>query len=149
QKEVQKTILFVSHDIDEAIRLGDKIAIFHGGQLMQYGTPDDILSNPTNDFVENFIGADREIKRLTLLTVKDLLNKVKKLDRKQSTTKEMAKDVINLDMDLRTALSVLLSTPKGEAVIIDQKGQSHGLLSIADFELLAGIHPSKLKTIVQ
>lgn len=149
QKDVQKTILFVSHDIDEAIRLGDKIAIFHGGQLMQYGTPDDILSNPTNEFVENFIGSDREIKRLTLLTVKDLLNKMKKMNRKPMASTEGNPIPIKIDTDLRTALSALLSSPTGEAIIIDQKEQPHGIMTIADFELLAGIHPSKLKTIVQ
>jgi osmoprotectant transport system ATP-binding protein len=149
QKDVQKTILFVSHDIDEAIRLGDKIAIFHGGQLMQYGTPDDILSNPANEFVENFIGSDREIKRLTLLTVKDLLNKMKKMNRKPIAAKEVHHVSIRIDTDLRTALSALLSSPTGEAVIVDQKDQPQGMINIADFELLAGIHPSKLKTIVQ
>lgn len=149
QKEVQKTILFVSHDIDEAIRLGDKIAIFHGGQLMQYGTPDDILSNPTNAFVENFIGSDREIKRLTLLTVKDLLNRTKKSNRKLNMAIESNHVFIKLEMDLRTALSALLSSPTGEAVVVDQKDQPYGIVSIADFEVLAGVHPSKLKTIVQ
>jgi osmoprotectant transport system ATP-binding protein len=149
QKDVKKTILFISHDIDEAIRLGDKIAIFNAGQLMQYGTPDEILSNPQNDFVKDFIGSDREIKRLTLLTVKDLLNKAKKLNRKPNLTIEKSDFVVNIDTDLRTALSVLLSSPKGEALIIDQKDHPQGTLSIADFEVLTGVHPSKLKSIVQ
>src|SRR5690606_26256941 len=62
QQDVKKTILFVSHDIDEAIKLGDKIAVFNTGELMQYGTPDEILSNPKNDFVRDFIGGDRALK---------------------------------------------------------------------------------------
>lgn len=149
QKDVKKTILFVSHDIDEAIRLGDKIAIFNQGQLMQFGTPDDILSNPKNDFVRDFIGSDREIKRLSLLTVKDLLNKEKKLVRKTGITKEINGDVVMLDTDLRTTLSVLLSSPTGEAVVLDQNNHPHGILSFSDFQTLTGVHPSKLKTIVR
>lgn len=149
QKDVKKTILFVSHDIDEAIRLGDKIAIFNEGQLMQYGTPDEILSNPKNKFVNDFIGSDREIKRLTLLTVKDLLNKAKKLHPKTNIATEISESVVKLNTDLRTALSVLLASTKGEALILDQKGQPQGTLSITDFEVLTGVHPSKLKSIVQ
>ncbi|MDM5219321.1 ABC transporter ATP-binding protein [Peribacillus sp. NJ11] len=149
QKDVKKTILFISHDIDEALCLGDKIAIFNDGQIMQYGTPDEILSNPQNDFVKNFIGNDREIKRLQLLTVRDLLNKAKKVNRKMNMKIESSEYVVNIDTDLRTALSLLLSSPKGEAVIMDHKGQPSGVLGIGDFEVLTGVHPSKLKSIVQ
>ncbi|MCK2005824.1 ABC transporter ATP-binding protein [[Brevibacterium] frigoritolerans] len=149
QKDVKKTIIFISHDIDEALCLGDKIAIFNNGQIMQFGTPDEILSNPKNDFVNNFIGSDREIKRLQLLTVRDLLNKAKKLNRKMNMTIESSECMVNVDTDLRTALSLLLSSPKGEAVIMDYKGQPSGILSIGDFEVLTGVHPSKLKSIVK
>ncbi|MDR7002226.1 ABC transporter ATP-binding protein [Neobacillus niacini] len=148
QKDVKKTILFVSHDIDEAIRLGDKIAIFNKGQLMQFGTPDDILSNPRNEFVRDFIGIDREIKRLTLLTVKDLFSKGKKTNRKTNIKLEINETVVTPDMDLRTAMGVLLSSPTGEAVIIDLGNHPLGILTFSDFEILTGIHPSKLKTVV-
>ncbi|MDQ0217679.1 ABC transporter ATP-binding protein [Peribacillus cavernae] len=148
QKDVKKTILFVSHDIDEAIRLGDKIAIFNQGQLMQVGTPDQILSDPKNEFVRDFIGSDREIKRLTLLTVKDLLNKGKKGNRKSNLTAEINEFYVTLDTDLRNALAVLLASPTGEAVIVDQRNQPHGILTFTDYELLTGVHPSKLKSIV-
>ncbi|PAQ16016.1 ABC transporter ATP-binding protein [Bacillus sp. FJAT-42315] len=149
QKDVKKTILFISHDIDEAIRLGDKIAIFNGGQLMQYGTPDEILSEPKNDFVRDFVGSDREIKRLTLLTVKDLLTRAEKSNRKMAIATEMNEFIVRLDTDLRTALAVLLSSPKGEAVVLDQKGNVYKTINIADFGLLTGVHPSQLKSIVQ
>jgi osmoprotectant transport system ATP-binding protein len=148
QKEMKKTILFVSHDIDEAIRLGEKIAIFNKGELMQFGTPDDILSNPRNDFVRDFIGSDREIKRLSLLTVKDLLNRLKKLGRAAGIPSEIPVDVVSSDTDLRTALSVILSSPTGEAVVVDPNNHPQGLLTFSDFEILTGVHPSKLKTIV-
>jgi osmoprotectant transport system ATP-binding protein len=75
QKEIRKTIIFVTHDIDEAIKMGDRIAILQvGGKLEQYGTPDEILSNPANEFVENFVGADRTLKRLNLVRAEEVMN---------------------------------------------------------------------------
>jgi osmoprotectant transport system ATP-binding protein len=67
--ELGKTVLFVSHDIDEAVKMGDKIAIFREGVLEQCDTPDEILANPANHFVKNFVGADRALKRLKLIKV--------------------------------------------------------------------------------
>ena len=64
--EVRKTVIFVTHDIDEAIKMGDRIAILRDGELVQYGTPDEILARPANDFVADFVGADRGLKRLLL-----------------------------------------------------------------------------------
>jgi osmoprotectant transport system ATP-binding protein len=67
QAEVRKTVVFVTHDIDEAVRLGDRIAIFReGGVLEQYGAPADILGAPASEFVADFVGADRALKRLTV-----------------------------------------------------------------------------------
>jgi osmoprotectant transport system ATP-binding protein len=65
QSELQKTIVFVTHDIDEAIKLGDNVAVFgRGGTLQQYDEPSRLLSNPANDFVAGFIGADRGYRGL-------------------------------------------------------------------------------------
>jgi osmoprotectant transport system ATP-binding protein len=73
QAEVRKTILFVTHDIDEAIKMGDRIAILReGGILAQYATPAEILMAPADDFVEDFVGADRALKRLSLMRVGDV-----------------------------------------------------------------------------
>lgn len=72
QGELKKTICFVTHDINEAIKMGDKIAIFNQGELVQYGTPEDILARPANDFVRDFIGYDRAVKMLSLFRVKQL-----------------------------------------------------------------------------
>jgi osmoprotectant transport system ATP-binding protein len=73
QAEVRKTILFVTHDIDEAIKMGDRIAILReGGRLAQYATPAELLMAPADDFVEDFVGADRALKRLSLLRVSDI-----------------------------------------------------------------------------
>jgi osmoprotectant transport system ATP-binding protein len=73
QAEVRKTILFVTHDIDEAIKMGDRIAILReGGRLAQYATPAELLMAPADGFVEDFVGADRALKRLALMRVADV-----------------------------------------------------------------------------
>jgi osmoprotectant transport system ATP-binding protein len=73
QEQVRKTIVFVTHDVDEAIKMGDRIAILQrGGILAQYDTPAEILANPASEFVERFVGADRGLKRLSLARVRDL-----------------------------------------------------------------------------
>jgi osmoprotectant transport system ATP-binding protein len=73
QAKVRKTVVFVTHDVDEAIKMADRIAILQrGGILAQYDTPDAILSNPASKFVDRFVGADRGLKRLSLARVRDL-----------------------------------------------------------------------------
>ncbi|HUR86586.1 MAG TPA: ABC transporter ATP-binding protein [Solirubrobacteraceae bacterium] len=73
QAEIRKTIVFVTHDIDEAIKMGDRIAIMQvGGKLAQYAAPAELLTAPANAFVEDFVGADRALKRLALQRVRDI-----------------------------------------------------------------------------
>jgi osmoprotectant transport system ATP-binding protein len=73
QDRVRKTVIFVTHDVDEAIKMADRIAILQrGGILAQYDTPDAILAHPASEFVERFVGADRGLKRLSLGRVRDL-----------------------------------------------------------------------------
>ena len=69
-REVGKTVIFVTHDVDEAIQMGDRIAILReGGVLAQYDTPDAILAHPADEFVAQFIGEDRALRRLALRTL--------------------------------------------------------------------------------
>ncbi len=73
QAEIRKTVLFVTHDIDEAIKMGDRIAIMRkGGHVAQYATPAELLMAPADEFVEDFVGADRALKRLALMRVADI-----------------------------------------------------------------------------
>ncbi|MCB1832551.1 MAG: ABC transporter ATP-binding protein [Geminicoccaceae bacterium] len=74
QAELKKTIMFVSHDIDEAVKMGDKIAIFRAGKIEQYDSPDNLLAHPANPFVADFVGADRTLKRLRLVTAEEVVN---------------------------------------------------------------------------
>ena len=73
QARLRKTIVFVTHDVDEAIKMADRIAILQvGGVLAQYDSPDRLLAAPASPFVEHFVGADRGLKRLSLARVRDL-----------------------------------------------------------------------------
>lgn len=69
QQKLHKTIIMVTHDLDEAIRLADRIAIMESGKLVQYDTPEVILTKPANKFVHDFVGTDRALKRLSLINI--------------------------------------------------------------------------------
>lgn len=75
QQEIQKTILFVTHDIYEAIKMGDEIALMKKGRLVQYAPPADLLYRPKNEFVAGFVGADRALKGLQLIRAKEVMQK--------------------------------------------------------------------------
>ncbi len=73
QQELKKTIIMVTHDLDEAIRLADRIAIMESGKLVQYDTPEVILTKPANKFVRDFVGTDRALKRLSRIGIKNFV----------------------------------------------------------------------------
>ena len=75
QETIEKTIVFVTHDMDEALKLADKIAIMQDGKIIQYDTPEQILRNPANEFVKEFIGNDRILKQPEYINVKDIMIK--------------------------------------------------------------------------
>ncbi|MCK2149327.1 ABC transporter ATP-binding protein [Marinobacter alexandrii] len=103
-RELKKTIMFVSHDIDEAVKMADRIAIFKDGKLIQYDTPDDLLSHPINDFVKGFVGRDRALKRLQLVTVAEVL--------------ESESSVVTADDSLATALQRMDAAGYERAIIL-------------------------------
>jgi osmoprotectant transport system ATP-binding protein len=86
QEKLKKTIIFVTHDINEAIKMGQRIALLREGRLVQAGLPDELLNRPADEFVKSFVGSDRVLKRLNLLKVKDamMLNPVHCLDEDSS-----------------------------------------------------------------
>jgi osmoprotectant transport system ATP-binding protein len=73
QAELDVTILFVTHSVEEALKMGDRIAIFDVGELVQYDTPQNVLEDPKNDFVRDFIGQDRELKKLQVTPVRNVM----------------------------------------------------------------------------
>ena len=104
QSEIRKTIVFVTHDIDEAIKMGDKIAILQkGGKLAQYASPGELLMYPANEFVEEFVGADRSLKRLALQRVRDIDLWKAALVRAGESVSDARAKIADSDIELRPA----------------------------------------------
>jgi len=109
QEQLRKTIMFVSHDIDEAVKMGNGIAIFRGGSLEQYAAPDELLAYPVNDFIADFVGGDRTLKRLRLAHIEDAMS--------------IETRTVGLDDSLDKARDLLESTGVEAVVVLD--GQRH------------------------
>jgi osmoprotectant transport system ATP-binding protein len=122
QREVRKTVVFVTHDIDEAIKVGDRIAILRrGGRLAQYDTPETILKRPADEFVADFVGADRALKAMALHTLAELeLRAAANGVRAPRTT------------TLRDALSLLISERADVLTVTDDDGRVLGSVTEAD-----------------
>ena len=124
-REVRKTVIFVTHDIDEAIRMGDRVAILReGGRLAQYDTPEAILADPADAFVADFVGADRGLKRLGLRT----LEEVPLLD--QPVGRADQRPEARPDTTLRDALSLMLTEGSNALVVRDDDGHVRGYLTL-------------------
>jgi osmoprotectant transport system ATP-binding protein len=125
QGELRKTVVFVTHDIDEAIKVGDRIAILReGGRLAQYDTPAHILERPADEFVAQFVGADRALKALSLRTLGDLalrpgtwLDGLPRLPAKTT---------------LRDALGFLMAQKQERVIVVGDDGQALGTATRED-----------------
>ena len=123
-RQVRKTVIFVTHDIDEAIKMGDRIAIMRDGHLVQLDTADDLLAAPANDFVASFVGADRGLKRLRVKSVEDL-----ELDlppREGDSTGP----TIPRDTTLHYALSTMLAEGTTRVNVVDDQQHVIGSVSL-------------------
>jgi osmoprotectant transport system ATP-binding protein len=123
QKQVRKTVVFVTHDIDEAIKLGDRIAILReGGLLAQYDTPAEILDHPADEFVAEFVGADRALKRLGLATLADVKLPPMNGDKPVGD--------VPLTMSVRDALAAVLAAGGQPLRVLDEAGEVRGLATL-------------------
>ncbi len=120
---LKKTIVFVTHDIDEAIRMGDRIAIMKDGALVQYDTPEAILSAPADAFVEAFVGADRALRRLALIPVRAATD--------AAATPPAAGPAIGAEASLRDALSRMLALGVEALAVHDERGAASGVVTLA------------------
>ncbi|KOF57233.1 MULTISPECIES: betaine/proline/choline family ABC transporter ATP-binding protein [Clostridium] len=118
QQTFKKTIVFVTHDMDEALKLADRICIMKDGSVMQYDTPDKILKNPINDFVKNFVGENRIWNQPELIKVKDI----------------MIKDPVKSGSErtVLQALEIMKSSHVDSLLILDKEGKLDGLVTLKD-----------------
>lgn len=118
QKEIKKSIVFVTHDMDEALKIADKIVLMKDGEIIQVGSPEDILRRPANDFVENFIGKKRMKQAEEIPTVSDIMVK------KPAT--------IFSNRGLAVAMSVMGQKQVDSLVVVDDDNHVKGYISIYD-----------------
>ena len=123
-KRLKKTIVFVTHDIDEAIKMGSRIAILRAGRLEQYDTPSALLAAPKDEFVESFVGADRALKRLSLLVAREHVQPGGIADGHDALPRVAGAS------SLRDALGQLLALGATRLSVADETGASLGTLSL-------------------
>ena len=120
-KRLQKTVILVTHDIDEAIRMGDVVAILKDGRLVQYDTPDRLLAAPANDFVADFVGADRALRRLSLVRATEAVEPGEAADG----------FALPGTLSVREVLSALLAEGRDAATIRAEDGAALGQITLA------------------
>jgi osmoprotectant transport system ATP-binding protein len=124
RKTLNQTIVFVTHDIDEAIKLGDRVCLLNHGQVQQYDTPEVMLRHPANDFVASFLGKDRELKRLSCVSVREFMRSAPNSQTFGRTIRDTttAKDAL-----------VQLLSQREELFVKNENGQVVGVLALSDF----------------
>jgi osmoprotectant transport system ATP-binding protein len=126
QTRLRKTIVFVTHDVDEAIKMADRVAILNvGGVLAQLAPPADVLRAPASEFVARFVGTERSLKRLSLILVRDLT-----LAPGDGAVGKRAS--ITDDATLREALDALLASPDRVVRVVDGADGDRGILTLDD-----------------
>ncbi len=115
QRQLKKTILFVSHDVEEALRLADRILIMQSGQIIQYDTPFNILTRPANAFVHDLVGADDMVRQLSLLRVETAMINI------PQNHQLNGEPTIARHDNLRNALSLLLRTGATKLTVLDER----------------------------
>ena len=124
QENLGKTIMFVSHDIDEAIKMGDKIAIFRDGKIEQFGTPYQVLAHPANGFIADFVGSDRTLKRLRLISIAEAMEK--------NSPRVRAEDPV------QTAVAQMEERGHMNIIMVGPRGRARGFLRLVDVKDRSG-----------
>ena len=133
-RELRKTIVFVTHDIDEALKMGSRVAILRAGRLVQYARPEALLARPADDFVAEFVGTDRALKRLALLRVADY---ARPLD-SPALRATGALPRIGPDDSLREALAAMLAADADAVLVADGNGATGAAITLTTIREAAG-----------
>ncbi|HAJ33933.1 MAG TPA: glycine betaine ABC transporter ATP-binding protein [Candidatus Atribacteria bacterium] len=120
QAKIKKTIIFVTHDIDEAIKMGDKIVLMKEGEIVDYDTPSNLLYRPKNEFVRNFVGTDRALKGLQLMRVKEIMDSSPK--------------IVRADEEITEAKSYMEQEKIRWLIVVDDNHRFIGWLGRADLD---------------
>lgn len=146
---IGKTTIFITHDIDEAIKMGDKMAILQeGGILAQYDTPEEILANPANEFVELFVGADRGLKLLSLRTLRRVLAQSASRPAPMSSADAEASRLPRIpeSATAQAALSLALNSRSSAILVTSDNGYDAVELSVQRLVELAGADSAAVST---
>jgi len=135
QQLLRKTILFVTHDVDEALRLADKIVVLRAGRVVQAATPYELLAHPADAFVRELLGADDMMRRLSLLRVAQVMTPL------PSRAYMGDVPVITAQADLRVALSAMLQANVSALTVLGADGASQGRLTLE--QLRGALHGEK------
>ena len=117
QKELHKTIIFITHDLDEALRLGDEISFLRDGKVIQRGNPQDIILRPADDYINDFI---KDINRGRVLKVSSIMEK---------ETMTLGPKIIS-STSIEEALQIIVSSNKGLVTVVDAKGKTIGKVTL-------------------
>jgi osmoprotectant transport system ATP-binding protein len=127
-RQLGKTVIMVTHDIDEAIRMGDRVAIMREGRIVQHDRPERLLASPADAFVAGFVGADRGLKRLSLVAAARVAS---------SAVIGPAAPAIPADASVQTALAAILAAGSDAATLVDADGTVRGSVTLAAIRNLA------------
>ncbi len=122
QRRLRKTVLFVTHDMEEAVKLGDRIAVMREGRLVQVDAPERLLAYPADAFVADFVGSERALKRLTLAPISEALGPASEAEGVDVT--------VPLSAHLREALSTILELGVAAVPVADENGAIVGSVSV-------------------
>ncbi len=128
--------MFVTHDVEEALRLADKIIVMREGKIVQYDTPLGIVTRPADQFVQRLVGTEDILRRLSLITVGDALNHAQQHNGKPAPSNGASAPLSPRD-DLRHAISLLLRSDADSLAVVDGDGTALGHVSLADLRAAA------------